>query len=188
MTTAGSDNERQATNTPNAADDERVLVGVIVAAHGVQGEVKLNPLMENPATLAKLPAVVLRFADGREERRRVTSARMNRQQALLTLAGVPDRNAADVLRGVEIFIRRDQLPALPPDTYYENQLLGLHVVTDAGRDLGKIERVLFGPASANDVYETPVALIPAVGEFVLSVDLAAGRVTVRDVPGLRKDE
>jgi ribosomal 30S subunit maturation factor RimM len=64
---------------------------------------------------------------------------------------------------------------------------GLQVLTESGQDLGPITHVLFGPA--NDVYETPLALIPAVeGEFVVSVDLPARRLIVRDVPGLRKDE
>ena len=171
--------------------DDLVVVGEISAPHGLRGELRMRPLMEEPATLAKLPAVVLRFPDGREERRRVTSARMTgKRQALLTLAAVPDRAAAEVLRGVQIFIRRDQLPPLPPDAYYEGDLLGLQVVTEAGRDLGAIEHVLFGPA--NDVYETPLALIAAVdatlGGPVISVDLAARRLVVKDMAGLRKDE
>jgi 16S rRNA processing protein RimM len=169
-----------------AGPDDLVFVGIVAAPHGVQGELRMNPLMEKPETLAKLPAVLLRFSDGREEKRRVTSSRKNNKQVLVTIAGVPDRTAAEGLRGAQIFIRRDQLPELPPDTYYEDQLKGLQVVTETGQDLGIIERVLFLPA--NDVYETAVALIPAVDEFIVSVDLSAGRVTVRDVPGLRKDE
>ncbi len=179
-------NGGEQTASATESGDDLVLVGIVAGPHGVQGEVRLNPLMEMPETLARLPSVLLRFADGREEKRRVTASRKNNKQVLATIAGVPDRNAAEAIRGAQIFIRRDQLPDLPPDTYYESQLKGLQVVTDAGRDLGIIERVLFGPA--NDAYETPVALIPAVDEFIVSVDLAAGRVTVRDVPGLRKDE
>ncbi len=182
--TAGSSSE--ATQKTTDVPDDLVFVGIVAAPHGVQGEVRMNPLMEQPETLAKLPAVLLRFADGHEEKRRVTSSRKNNKQVLVTIAGVPDRTAAEALRGAQIFIRRDQLPDLPPDTYYEDQLKGLQVVTETGRDLGVIERVLFLPA--NDVYETAVALIPAVDEFIVSVDVASGRVTVRDVPGLRKDE
>jgi len=166
-------------------------VGEIAAPHGLRGELRMRPLMEEPAALAKLPSVILRFPDGREERRRVTSARTTgKRQALLTLAAVPDRDAAAALRGVQLLIRRDQLPPLPPDAYYEGELIGLQVVTESGRDLGAIKQVLFGPA--NDVYETPVALIPAVdvslGGPVVSVDLTARRVLVQDIAGLRKDE
>ena len=167
--------------------EDVVLVGEIGAPHGVRGEVKMQPLMENPETLASLPAVRLRFSDGHEERRRITFAQRYQKQVLLRVAGVPDRNAAETLRGSQVWIRRDQLPALEPDTYYETDLLGLSVVTETGVDLGPIERVHFYP-DANDVYETPLAMIPAVDAIVVSVDLAARRVLVRDIPGLRRDE
>lgn len=173
--------------TAGGASEEMVLVGEIAAPHGVRGEVKMRPLMERPETLSTLPAVFLHFADGREERRRVTSARAQQRHALLTLAGVADRNAAEALRGAQVWIRRDQLPELPPDTYYEADLVGLSVATEGGRDLGRIAQVHFYP-SGNDVYETELAMIPAVGDIVLSVDLGARRMIVRDVAGLRKDE
>ena len=168
-------------------NEEFVVVGEIAAPHGVRGEVKMQPLMEKPESLSALPAVRLRFADGREEKRRITSAQPHQKQVLLRVAGVPDRDAAEALRGAQVLIRRDQLPALDPDTYYEADLLGLTVVTEEGRDLGPIERVHFYP-TANDVYETPLAMIPAVDAIVVSVDLPARRVVVRDIPGLRKDE
>ena len=168
--------------------DEMVLVGEIAAPHGVRGELRMNPLMDDPTALATLPSVRLRFADGREEKRRVTAVRLHKRQALLMVAGVADMSAAETLRGAGVYIRRDQLPALPADTYYEADLVGLRVVTESGSDLGVIERVYFYP-QANDVYETPVAMIPGVAdEIVLGVDLSERRMTVRDIPGLRKDE
>jgi 16S rRNA processing protein RimM len=167
--------------------DDMVLVGEIVAPFGVRGEVKMRPLMDKPETLKRLPGVRLRFPDGREERRRITAMRTHKQHALLTLAGVPDADTAEALRDVQVFIRRDQLPALEPDAYYETDLLGLSVVTQGGEDLGRVERVHFYPRS-NDVYETALAMIPVVEEVVVSIDLAARRVLVRDIPGLRKDE
>ena len=84
------------------------------------------------------------------------------------------------------FVRRSELPPLEPDTYYESDLIGLQVLTEIGRDLGTIEAVHYYPA--NDVYETAVAMIPAVGEIVVEVDLAQRLLRVRDIPGLRKDE
>lgn len=169
------------------ATEDLVVVGEITAAFGVRGEVKMRPLMDQPETLTALPAVRLRFPDGREEKRRITAARRSNKQAILTLAGALDRDAAETLRGATVLIRRDQLPVLGPDAYYETDLLGLSVTTEAGTDLGPIERVHFYPA-ANDVYETPLAMIPAVEAVVVSVDLAARRVLVRDISGLRKDE
>lgn len=169
----------------DSAGEKLVLIGEITAPFGVRGEVKMRPLLDNPRALAKR-TVHIRFPDGREENRRITAVRMHQDAALIQLDGVTDRNATELLRGVDLFLREKDLPPLPAGEYYQHQLLGLQVVTDAGRDLGPIELVHFYPA--NDVYETPIALIPAVeGEFIVSVDLEAGKMVVRDVSGLEKE-
>jgi 16S rRNA processing protein RimM len=168
------------------AGESLVLVGEITAPFGIRGQVKMRLLMEKPQALAKLPGVRLRFPGGREETRRVSAVHLHQDMAVITFADAEDRNAADALRNAQVLIRDDELPPLDPDTYYETQLLGLRVETEAGRDLGRIEKVLFYPA--NDVYETDVAMIPAVADVVVEVDIAGGRLVVRDVPGLRKDE
>jgi len=168
------------------AGESLVLVGEITVPFGILGQVKMRPLMENPQALTKLPGARLRFPNGREETRRVSAVRMHQDAALVSLEGVDDRNAAETLRGVSVLIQQDELPPLEPDAYYESQLLGLRVETESGRDLGRIKKVHFYPA--NDVYETDVALIPAIADVVVQVDLAEGRLLVRDLPGLRKDE
>lgn len=174
--------------------DSLVLVGEIVAPFGVRGQVKMRPLMDNPAALMQLPGVLLRWpatsdgvsGGGREEMQRVLSARPHSDAYLLTLSGTPDRNAAETMRNVQIFIHQRELPPLEEDSYYENQLIGLNVVTESGQELGPIEQVHFGPA--NDVYETALAMIPAVGAIIVEVDLPGGKMIVKDIPGLRKDE
>jgi len=166
--------------------EKLVLVGEITAPFGVRGQVKMRPLMDKPEALAKLPAVYLQYPDGRTETRRITQVRWQQEIVLLSFDGVPDRNGAEMLRTALVFIREADLPPLEPDAYYEGQLLGLTVVTESGRDLGKIEHIHFYPA--NDVYETEVAMIPAVESIVLQVDLPGQRLVVRDIPGLRKDE
>ena len=145
-------------------------------------------LMESPAALAQLPFVTLEFPGTKKvaQNVRVLHAREQKNVALLTLENVSDRNASEELRGALVFIAPDELPPLGPDTYYERDLIGLRVVTNTGGDLGAIEKVHFYPA--NDVYETALALIPAVESFILNVDLEQKQMTVRDMPGLRKDD
>ncbi len=183
-------------NDPQTGDNAPappVLVGEIVAAFGVRGQVKMRALIDKPAHLAKLPFVTLQFpavpgAPARPDRRlRITSARPHKQAFLVSFDGVTTMNESETLREALIFIRPDELPPLGEDEYYASQLVGLQVVTETGRDLGKIEEVLFNPA-ANDVYETAIAMIPAVASVVVSVSVAEGRMVVRDIPGLRKDE
>lgn len=192
-----TDDVRQAEHpTPNtqhsAKPDPLVLVGEITSAFGIRGEVKMLPLMDEPKHLLKLPSVLFRWqkknvAGVVERRLKVNSLRRHQGAALLTVEGVTDRNDAETFPGAEIFIHRSELPTLGEDTYYEADLVGMSVVTESGKSLGTIVRVHFIP-NANDVYETETAMIPAIGDVVVQVDLATKQVLVRDIPGLRKDD
>ncbi|MES2461051.1 MAG: ribosome maturation factor RimM [Armatimonadota bacterium] len=173
-------------NSSIGSTAEWVLVGEVTAPFGVRGQVKMRPLMDAPEALAKLPRVVLRFSGGREATHKISEVRRHQDVVVLTFAGISDRDLAETLRGGLLLIPKTDLPPLEPDAYYEGQLLGLQVVTESGKDLGLVEQVHFYPA--NDVYETPVAMIPAVESVIVQVDLPGGRILVRDMVGLRKDE
>lgn len=169
--------------------DPLVVVGEVTAPFGIRGQIKVRPLLEDAKALQRVPGgVVLRFPDGREETRKVkgVGSAAQRGAAVLSMEGIETRDASESLRGVLLLIRKSQLPPLEEDAYYEGDLVGLQVVTESGRDLGAIEQVHFYPA--NDVYETSDAMIPAIADVVVKVDVAGGKMIVRDVPGLRKDE
>jgi 16S rRNA processing protein RimM len=163
-----------------------VLVGEVTAPFGVRGQVKMRPLMDKPEALAKLARVLLRFKDGREITHKISAVRQHQGMVVLTFAGISDRDAIESFRAALILIPKSDLPPLEPDAYYEGQLLGLQVVTESGKDLGSVSEVHFYPA--NDVYETPIAMIPAVESVIVKVDLPGGKIIVRDMAGLRKDE
>ena len=93
---------------------------------------------------------------------------------------------SDALKGASVWIHPSMRPAPPEGEFYYDQLIGLRVVTEEGRDLGEIEDVL--ESKAHMVYVTPRAMIPGVEEIVLNVDLEAGLVTVKDVPGLEQED
>lgn len=165
--------------------DEQVLVGEITAPFGIRGEIKLFPYLDSPDVLKRAGTVTLRLLDGREERFEIASMRSHQGVWLVAFVGL-DRNAVEVLRKALVFLPKSALPALPADTYYEWQLLGLSVETETGKSLGQLTKVLYNPV-ANDVYETPTALIPAHPEFVLVVDLEQKKMIVKDDPGMLKD-
>jgi 16S rRNA processing protein RimM len=167
------------------SDDNLVLVGEITAPFGIRGEVKFFPFLSNLALIKKAKRVLVRLADGTESEREIVVTREHHGNLLLLFDGL-DRNAVEILRKAQIFLPRSAFPKLPEDEYYEWQLLGLAVQTQAGSDLGKIARVLYNTL-ANDVYETELALIPAHRNFVLSVDLEAKKLIVSDDPGLLKN-
>ena len=158
--------------------DKLVLVGEITAPFGMKGEVKLLPYLDEPTSLVGKTFLL------HGQPSRIESIRLHQGTVLVHFEG-KDRTAAESLRGIQLFLPKSELPSLPEGAYYDWQLKGLAVVTESGKNLGVLESILYNPA-ANDVYETSLALIPAHAQFVLSVDLDAGRMVVSDDPGLLK--
>ncbi len=142
------------------------------------------PLVRNPEWLRTLLSVDL-LAPGTASRSlTIESMRRHHGVYLVQFHGI-DRNAAEGLRNSEVRVPRNLLPELPAGEWYEFELLGMAVTTQSGESLGCIERVHFSER-ANDIWETSVAMIPAITQFVVSVDSARRTVVVIDDPGLRK--
>ena len=164
---------------------ELIHVGTIVNAHGIRGEVKLNPVGFDPEFLAEFD----RFNIGGKETA-VCSARVHKSVLLLTLPGVEDMDAALALKGKSVCIYAEDVE-LPEGEYFDVELEGCTVVDDAtGEALGKLTRVLHYPA--HKVYEVKGEreyLIPAVPEvFIASADPDAGIIRVHMMKGLATDE
>ena len=167
--------------------EKQVFVGQITAPFGVQGEVKIHPFVDSIDVLTQLPIVYLQSKTGNSCETRIITVRLHQgSNVIARIAAIPDRDTADNWRSTDIFANREDMPNLPEGEFYEWELIGLAVVTESGKPLGVIEKVYHQPA--NDVYETPVALIPAVGAIITRVDLATKQMTVVDMAGLRKDE
>jgi 16S rRNA processing protein RimM len=117
---------------------------------------------------------------------RIAGVAGSRDKVRIKLEGVDGRDQATALRNEWILAREESLPKLPEGEYYRYQLLGLRVVASDGRDIGIIKDIFSTPE--NDVYvvrtEGREALIPAVDDVVLDIDLKARVVTVEVIPGL----
>lgn len=164
---------------------EFITVGAVVNAHGIRGEVKVNPAGFDPAFIAGFGTL---YIDGRATA--VLAARVHKSTVLLTLPGVEDMNAALALKGREVAIRRTDAH-LPAGEYFDAELEGMTVLDDAtGETLGRLERVLHYPA--HKVYQVRGEreyLIPAVpGVFIASADPDAGVMRVHNMKGLAADE
>jgi 16S rRNA processing protein RimM len=156
-------------------------VGRITRAHGIRGEVAVQNLTEVASRFES--GSKLRLEDGRALT--VSSARRHGNRLLVTFEEVPDRSGAEALRGQVLLVRREDTQP-PPEGYWIHQVVGLEVVTEDGRGLGRIAEVIHNPG--NDVWVTSdgdrEVLIPAVREVVLDVDLEGGRVRIRPIEGL----
>jgi 16S rRNA processing protein RimM len=166
-----------------AFDEPTVVVGRITRAHGVGGEVAVMVMTEVGERFD--PGSVVYLEDGRALT--VAESRPHRGRLLVAFEGVRDRDAAERLVQRDLVVPESESPALPEGSYWDHQLVGSVILTESGRPLGELRDVIHTPA--NDVWSAVDArgvetLIPALADVVVSVDVEAKRVVVREVPGL----
>ena len=165
---------------------EFITVGTVVNAHGVRGEVKVNPAGFDPAFIASFRTL---YIGGKETK--VTAARVHKSTVLLTLPGVDTMDDALSLKGRAVAIRRTDA-RLPKGQFFDEELEGCAVVDDAtGQEIGRLDKVLSYPA--HKVYQVRGGaheyLIPAVPDvFIVSADPDAEVIRVRMMKGLATDE
>ncbi len=167
---------------------KQVLVGRIVGAHGLRGELRVAPLSDLPGRLEGLEEVdLLPKGGGDLVRIRVVWARPHGKGFLMSLEGVSDRNAAEALRGCDLTVPGDELPELPADEFYAFDLIGARVESEEGEELGTVAEII-GSAGANVIVVRGGArgelLLPASREIVPRVDPVRRLLVVRPIPGL----
>jgi len=156
-----------------------LLVGVITAAQGIRGEVRVKPFTGEPDALADF-GVLFDKAGNRFE---VLSARAAKAVAVVRFLGVNDRNQAESLRGTELYIDRSSLPfeELEENEYFHADLEGLEAYDSDGKFWGVITGIFdFGGGDLLELQrdgERPV-IIPFTLAAVLVVDLDGGRILV----------
>ena len=107
---------------PKDGRETRVCVAQIGAAHGLKGEVRLRSYTQEPADFATYGA--LETEDG-SRKLKVATARFAQDHFVAKLDGVDDRNAAEALRNVNLYVERDMLPAADDGEFYHADLIGL---------------------------------------------------------------
>jgi len=154
------------------------MLGVITGAHGVRGEVKVKPFTETPRALGRYRE----FTD--ETGARAFKLAVRGEARGLTIAridGVDDRNAAEALKGVRLFVARDRLPKAKRGEVYIADLVGLAAVDRTGAAVGRIKSVLnYGAGDVLEI-ERPgleALLLPFSDRMVPELDVAGGRVVV----------
>jgi 16S rRNA processing protein RimM len=163
-----------------AADQPaRILLCRIAGAHGIRGEVLIHTYTEAPENIGAYDAL----SDASGERQfKIRIVRVTPKGVIARLAGIADRNAAEALKGVELYIERARLPAIADGEFYYADLVGLAAVDVDGQTIGSVVSVQnFG---AGDLLEIRLSgsskteLVPFRDAFVPEVDLAARRVVV----------
>jgi 16S rRNA processing protein RimM len=170
---------------PKQNETEWATIGKVVALFGVRGELKVRLLTDIPNRFAELDAVHVGPNHTRHLIQRIRPYKG--EMIVLKLEGIDDANAAEPLRNQDLQIPLSELAKLPPDSYYQHDILGLRVFTLDRRDLGKIVDILI--TGSNDVYvvKTPdgsQVLIPAIRHVIKEVDLNRHAMYIDPLPGL----
>jgi 16S rRNA processing protein RimM len=163
---------------------DRVCVGVIAGAHGVKGAARVKSFTAAPAAIAAYGPV---WDESGERRFELEVIGELKGAVLVTIAGVTDREAAEALKGVRLYVDRAVLPEPEADEFYHADLVGLAAELSDGTPLGEVRAVHnFG---AGDVIEVgppdgPSVMVPFTRAAVPVVDTRAGRIVIDAEAGL----
>jgi 16S rRNA processing protein RimM len=160
-----------------------VVVGRLTRVHGVEGELAVLVLSEVPGRFDD--GAVVYLEDGRALT--VESSRPHKDRLLVRFREVPDRTAAEALRGALVVVPARMSPELPEGSWWDHQLVGCKVRTEGDRMLGTVTEIIH--TAANDVWVAlddagTETLVPALKDVLVSVNVDAKRIVVREVPGL----
>lgn len=158
--------------------DRKVCIGVIAGPHGVNGLVRVKSFTADPEDVAGYGPVT-DAAGARRFRIRLTGTA--RDMLIARIEGVKDRNAAEALRGVELYIDRDRLPEPDEDEFYHADLIGLPARSTDGRELGTVAALY--DYGAGDMIEIRLRaggteLLPFNKMVVPEIDLDRGFVVI----------
>ncbi|MHB1456681.1 MAG: ribosome maturation factor RimM [Armatimonadota bacterium] len=168
-----------------AENEYDILIGEVVSTFGHKGEVKVYPHTDFPERLSSRTEVFMRL-DGVEPRMlKIRKSRINKNVVIIQFDGYNDMTDAESLRGAKLYTSKTAQVPLPEGEFYIDDIIGIRVFTSDGDDLGVVNEVLRSPA--NDVYVTDRAMIPAVKEFVVSLDIKEKKMVVKPVEGLVQD-
>jgi 16S rRNA processing protein RimM len=169
-------------------DNELLLVGTIGLPHGVRGQLKFHAITSYPEHLRRIKTV---YVGDERAPMTITHAAIHKGAVLImALATIDTREAAETLRGREVFIREADARPLDVDEYYLHDLPDMRVVLLDGVEIGTVQSVI--ETGANDVLVVRrtnggEALIPMIKDVVKRLDLGAREIAIDPLPGLLDD-
>jgi 16S rRNA processing protein RimM len=184
--TADSTSSTEAAREPG----ERVVLGRIVGAHGLGGQLRVRYFGGAPDNLMRLEAALLVESEDAADAERFEVTQViagRREEVRMTLAGVASRESAERLRGKLVVTEASQLEALPEGEYYSYELVGCRVEGADGLRIGTVREVwATGAVDVLVVEDEKRAqhLIPAMESQLREVDIEARRIVIEILPGL----
>jgi len=183
-----SADKKQPAGSPTAGGPAFLAVAKVRRPHGVHGELVVEIYTDFPERLQ--PGIKVNVSPEYKQLT-ISSRRSHNEGLILGFEGIHDPEEAGRYRNRVLCIPASEAHELQEGEFYFHELLGLDVINESGRSLGKLTEIM--KTGANDVYiVTDTAgkelLVPAIPDVVLYIDLDAKTVKVRLLPGLVEDE
>ncbi len=160
----------------------KIEVGKIVNTHGIRGDVKINPFMDDVEAFRKFKYLYIK-----DNKVKVKGVKFVKNNPIVSLEGTDSVEKAELLRNTPVYIDEEMLPELSDNEFYIKDIINLSVETVDGEYLGKITDVF--KTGSNDVYEIlkedgKKFLIPAISQVVKEINIKENKVTVELLEGL----
>lgn len=159
---------------------ERIVIGIVVGSHGLQGTLKVEPRTDFPERFEVLKSCFLCRGDEELHIVKIKRCKFAPRGILLTLEGTKTREEADRLRGATIEIPLSERWTLPENCFYISDLIGCHAFDEAGTMIGEIEQVIRG---SQDILSITTSkgeiLVPFVNEWVGETDVLDRKIVIK---------
>lgn len=162
-----------------------IKIGEVVNAVGLRGELKIYPYTENKERFETIKAVYFN-----EKQVQIEQVRYKDNLVILKIQGVDSRTEAEACKGIEVFMREEDLEELPEGTYYVKDILGFQVEDQKRGMIGILKDVRDSGAQSLFIIEKNGGgeiLVPAVEEFFTAVDMERNVILVDLIEGMYED-
>jgi 16S rRNA processing protein RimM len=167
--------------------DDLVKIGEVIKPHGIKGEVKVLSYSGQPENFKNYTNIILREKpESGITTYKIVKSREQGKIAILELEGVKDRDAAEALQGNTVWLMKGDFQKLGPDEYYWHQLENLQVITESGRELGKVSKFFSTPAHDIMVItgKGHEYMVPLKTGIIIDVDEKEGQIVISPLAGL----
>jgi 16S rRNA processing protein RimM len=166
--------------------DQFITIGRVSGLHGLRGNLRIQYYNERRSDFLSYQELYLKDKEGRLQPYEIQEAKIHKKFISARLKGYEGIVDAEKFIGASVLVKRESLPPLEEGEYYWFEIIGMDVVTDDGRALGRVKSIL--PVGNNDVYLVQGAegecLIPATEEVILRVDREKGHMVIHLIEGL----
>lgn len=170
-------------------NDEYITIGRIAGLHGIKGNLKVYYYNTRRSDFLPYQEIYLRDMEGGVQLQEIQEAKVHRKFISARFKGCERAAHAEKFIGSSVLVKRESLPSLEEGEYYWFEIIGMSVVTDEGRPLGKVEAIY--PTGSNDVYVVHARgrewLIPATEEVIVRVDRQERQMVIHPIEGLLEE-